>query len=201
MTCCRTSRAPPEPIARTLSTMYKGGPWPTRLRIQRLAEQISGDYEDANTFVGDLHSERPSYVATITQNLSEPDQQTRDEAPELLARLQGSPELVRALDQAGEQGRPSPSERPKVLWRALSHPISACPCASSGGLSGTASGLSRVIRGSEAARPPVRTAPADTRSNKGLGQARRRVEGRPSRGAGIPLCHLRDHERTVVSSV
>jgi hypothetical protein len=37
-------------LARTLSTMYEGGPWPTRLRIQRLAEQISGNYGDANTF-------------------------------------------------------------------------------------------------------------------------------------------------------
>jgi hypothetical protein len=92
-------------LARTLSPMYEGGPWPTRLRIQRLAEQIGGNYGDANTFVGDLHSERPGYVATITQKLSEPDPQTRGEALELLARLPGSLELVRALDRAVEQGR------------------------------------------------------------------------------------------------
>lgn len=58
--------------------MYKGGPSLTRLRIQPLAEQLSGNYGDANTFVDDLHSECPGYVATITQRLSEPDPQTRD---------------------------------------------------------------------------------------------------------------------------
>ena len=114
-------------LARTLSTMYEGGPWPTRLHIQRLAEQISGKYGDANTFVGDLHSERPGYVATITQKLSEPDPQIRDEALELLARLPGSPELVRALDEAGRQGRLSHSERAEVLRRALSNPVLPAP--------------------------------------------------------------------------
>jgi hypothetical protein len=59
-------------LARTLSTMYEGGPWPTRLRIQRLAEQMSGNHGDANTFVGDLHSERRGYVATITGCASSP---------------------------------------------------------------------------------------------------------------------------------
>jgi len=114
-------------LARTLSTMYEGGPWPTRLRIQRLAERISGNYGDANTFVGDLHFERPGYVAMITQKLSEPDPRTRDEALELLARLPGSPDLVQALDQADEQGRLSPSERAEVLRRALGNPILPAP--------------------------------------------------------------------------
>lgn len=31
-------------LARTLSTMYEGGPWPTRLRIQRLAGHMSGNH-------------------------------------------------------------------------------------------------------------------------------------------------------------
>jgi hypothetical protein len=86
-------------LARTLSTMHEGGLWPIRLRIQRLAEKISGDY-DTNTFVRDLHSERPGYVTTITQGLSEPDPQTRNEALELRAPLPGSPQLVRGLVQA-----------------------------------------------------------------------------------------------------
>lgn len=114
-------------LARTLSTMYEGGPWPTRLRIQRLAEQISGNYGDANTFVGDLHSERSGYVATITQKLSGPDPQTRDEALELLARLPGSLELVRALDRAVEQGRLFRVERGDVLRRALGNPVLPAP--------------------------------------------------------------------------
>lgn len=99
----------------------------TRLRIQRLAEQLSGNYGDANTFVGDLHSERPGYVAMVTQKLSEPDPQTRDEALELPARLPRSPELVRALDQAGKHGRLSPAERAEVLRRALGNPVLADP--------------------------------------------------------------------------
>lgn len=114
-------------LARALSTMYEGGPWPTRLRIQRLAEQICGNYGDANTFVGDLHSERPGYVAAITQKLSEPEPQTRDEALELLARLPGSLELVRALDLAVEQGRLSRVEREDVLRRALGNPVLPAP--------------------------------------------------------------------------
>lgn len=114
-------------LARTLSTMYEGGPWPTRLRIQRLAEQISGNYGDANTFVGDLHSERSGYVATITHKLSEPDPQTRNEALELLALLPGSLELVRALDRAVEQGHLSRVEREGVLRRALGNPVLPAP--------------------------------------------------------------------------
>ncbi len=114
-------------LARTLSTMHEGGLWLTRLRIQRLAEHASGNYGDADTFVGDLHSERPGYVAMVTQKLSEPDQQTRDEALELLARLPGSPEVVRALDQAVEHDRLSPDERAEVLRRALSNPVLRAP--------------------------------------------------------------------------
>lgn len=114
-------------LARALSTMYEGGPWPKRLHIQRLAEQISGKYGDANTFVGDLHSERPGCVATITQKLSEPDPQTRGEALGLLARLPGSLELVRALDREVEQGRLSRVEREDVLRRALGNPVLPAP--------------------------------------------------------------------------
>jgi hypothetical protein len=110
-------------LARALSTMHEGGPWPTRLRIQRLAEQASGKYGGANVFVGELHSERPGFVAMVAQKLSEPDPQTRGEALELLGRPPGSPELVRALDQAGKHGRLSPAERAEVLRRALSNPV------------------------------------------------------------------------------
>lgn len=110
-------------LARALSTMHEGGPWPTRLRIQRLAEQVSGKYGGANVFVGELHSERPGFVAMVAQKLSEPDPRTRGEALELLARLPGSPELVGELDQAGKHGRLSPAERAEVLRRALSNPV------------------------------------------------------------------------------
>lgn len=116
---------PPDPartdLTRTLSTMYGGGPWPIRLPIPRLAEQTSGNCGDVNTFVGDPHSEPPGYVATITQKLSEHDPQTRDEALELLARLPGLLELVRALDQAGGHDRLSPAETAEDLRRALSN--------------------------------------------------------------------------------
>jgi hypothetical protein len=114
-------------LARALSTMHEGGPWPTRLRIQRLAEQVSGKYGGANVFVGELHFERPGYVAMVAQKLSEPDSQARGEALELLARLPGSPELVDALDQATEQGLLSAAERADVLARALSNPVLPAP--------------------------------------------------------------------------
>jgi hypothetical protein len=39
-------------LACTLSTMNERGPWPTRLRIQHLAEELSGYCGDANAFVG-----------------------------------------------------------------------------------------------------------------------------------------------------
>lgn len=74
-------------------------------------------------FVGELHSERPGYVGMVAQELSEPDQKIRGEALELLARRLGSPEHVPALDQAGKHGRLSPTERAKVLRRALSNPV------------------------------------------------------------------------------
>lgn len=58
--------------------------------------------------MGDLQSESPCYGAMATQNLSEPDQQTRNGGLELLARPRGSQALVQALDQAGEEGRLPP---------------------------------------------------------------------------------------------
>lgn len=104
-------------LARTLSTRYGGGPWPARLRIQRLAEQLSGN---ANTFVGDLHSECHGYVTKALQKLRDSNYQARDEALELLARLSGSLELGEALDQA-EQALLSDVDRADVLGRALSN--------------------------------------------------------------------------------
>lgn len=103
--------------------------WPVADTASHPAPRWTHEWQsrDANTFVGDLHSERPGYVATITQKLSEPDPQSRDEALELLARLPGSPELVRALSQASDQGHISAAERAEFLTRALSNPVLPAP--------------------------------------------------------------------------
>lgn len=117
--------------------------------------------------MGDLHCERPGYVATIMQKLSEPDPQTRDEALELLARLPGSAELGQALDQ----GHLSPATRTEVLHRALSNPILPVPLE----LEMPRRNCVRIVQSQTriiSSETGTRTAPAHTRPDEEPGQAR-----------------------------
>jgi hypothetical protein len=107
-------------LADSLIMMYEGGPWPDRLYVQRLAEQVRGII-DAETSSGDSDLRR-SGVSGIVARLSSPDVEHRW-VVEQLSRLQGTPELVGAVTEALRLELISPIEHELILETALSRPI------------------------------------------------------------------------------
>jgi hypothetical protein len=110
-------------LLQSVAMMYEGGPWPSRLHIQRLAEQMSGEYGGADVFIGDLVAQTPGYVAGIVIGLSDDDPDVREDARRRLTHQPGTPELVAMIEQATAEGHLTSEQRATILASATSNPV------------------------------------------------------------------------------
>jgi hypothetical protein len=110
-------------LLQNVAMMYEGGPWPSRLDIQRLAEQMSGEYGGADVFIGDLVAQTPGYVAGMVIGLSDDDPDVREDARRRLAHQPGTPELVAMIEQATAEGHLTSEQRSTILASATSNPV------------------------------------------------------------------------------
>ena len=110
-------------LLQNVAMMYEGGPWPSRLHIQRLAEQMSGRYGGADVFIGDLLAQTPAYVAGIVDRLGDDDPDVREDARRRLAHQPGTPELVAMIEQATAEGHLTSEQRATILAGATSNPV------------------------------------------------------------------------------
>jgi hypothetical protein len=110
-------------LLQSVAMMYEGGPWPGRLHIQRLAEQMSGEYGGADVFIGDLLAQTPDYVDGIVSRLSDDDADVREDARRRLAHQPGTPELVAMIEQAAAEGHLTSEQRATILAGATSNPV------------------------------------------------------------------------------
>jgi hypothetical protein len=110
-------------LLQSVAMMYEGGPWPSRLDIQRLAEQMSGEYGGADVFIGDLVAQTPGYVAGMVIGLSDDDPDVREDARRRLAHQPGTPELVAMIEQATIEGHLTSEQRATILASATSNPV------------------------------------------------------------------------------
>lgn len=100
--------------------MHVGGPWPSRISIQRSAEQIRG-LVDADANVGEMDL-RLSGLDAIIGRLRAPDLE-HEWVVMQLSRLPGSSELVEAVNDAVGEGILTSLDRDVILGAALSRAV------------------------------------------------------------------------------
>lgn len=107
-----------------LSTSYWGGPFPTRLQVQRLCETARGRIS-ADAVVGIELAEEPGGLASALWGLQL--DSTHDAAIEQLSCMPGTPGMVRAVHAAQAEGHLTEAEAARVLSSALRQPIVPAP--------------------------------------------------------------------------
>ncbi|WP_159499675.1 hypothetical protein [Microbacterium sp. 18062] len=103
-----------------LTLMYTGGPWPDRLQIQRLVEQMDGRY-DPESFIGELEIRSGGGIAGAVDRLRDP--RLREYALSELRRYPGTPGLVVAVNAQVDAGVLSEQERNDILTSAINAPV------------------------------------------------------------------------------
>jgi hypothetical protein len=109
-------------IVQALS-MGEGGPWPSRLSIQRMAEQQGGHYGDGDTFVGDIFDREVGGVVGAIERLNSHAPGARSSAVRHLHMFPGTPQLVAAVTAETGAGRLTPAERESILTSAVARPV------------------------------------------------------------------------------
>ena len=112
-----------ESFVRGAEMMYEGGPWHSRLAIQRLVEYYLTPDLDADTHFGELLEHNAGGVAGAIERLRAPYPDSRAAAVDQLHLLPGTPELVDAVNTATADGTLTDAERQSILTSALSRRI------------------------------------------------------------------------------
>jgi hypothetical protein len=108
---------------RGLAMGDEGGPWPSRLDIQRLVEHRCTPHAKATDMLGDLLERFADGIAATIGRLHDPAPGMREIAVTQLHQLPGTRELVDAVDAEFRSGTLTTGERDSILTAALSRPI------------------------------------------------------------------------------
>jgi hypothetical protein len=103
--------------------MDEGGPWPSRLSIQRIAERRSGRHGTADDFFGDFMDREVGGIDGVITRLNSSDPGARSIALKHLHTFPGTPQLVTALNAETESGNLTPAERESILTSAVARPV------------------------------------------------------------------------------
>jgi hypothetical protein len=111
-----------------LHCSYGGGPWPSRLQVQRMAEMTAGGIT-ADACIGELINQHCHGIDDGIEMLYSDDLDVRDNAIVMLGRYPNTSELVPKVGAARSAGALTDDEYSDICRRALRAPLLPDPIA------------------------------------------------------------------------
>ena len=115
-------------VINTVHCSYGGGPWPSRLQVQRMAEMTAGVIT-ADAFIGELINQHCYGIDGAIELLYSGDLDVRDNAVVMLGRCPNTSELVPKVNAARRAGALTDDEFSDICSRALCAPLLPDPIA------------------------------------------------------------------------
>jgi len=125
---CRLTAAQCTSVISIFHCSYGGGPWPSRLQVQRLAEMTAGVIT-ADACIGELINHHCRGIDGAIEMLYSDDRDVRDNAIVILGRYPNTSELVPKVSSARRTGALTDNEFSDICRRALRAPLLPDPIA------------------------------------------------------------------------